>query len=133
MAIVNQRSLSMEDQQPITDKFLYVSGRVLDVPNKNKKILDFKGNSEKWGCTRRNALYYIKKADIRLQKDLKKVDKRDITARLINLLELNIQKSMRQNNYGAAISGIRCMKDLILDNESQPKKFKHGRSTAYYG
>ena len=29
--------------------------------------------SEKWGCTRRNALYYIKKADIRLQKDLKKV------------------------------------------------------------
>ena len=89
--------------------------------------------SEKWGCTRRNALYYIKKADIRLQKDLKKVEKKDITARLINLLELNIQKSMRQNNYGAAISGIRCMKDLVLDNNSQPKKFKHGRSTAYYG
>ena len=44
--------------------------------------------SEKWGCTRRNALYYIHKADLRLQKDLKKVDKRDITARLINLLEL---------------------------------------------
>ncbi len=85
------------------------------------------------GCTRRNALYYIKKADIRLQKDLKKVDKRDITARLINLLELNIQKSMRQNNYGAAISGIRCMKDLILDGDStNGKKFKHGRSTAYY-
>ena len=40
---------------------------------------------------------------------------------------------MRQNNYGAAISGIRCMKDLVLDNESKPKKFKHGRSTAYYG
>ena len=38
----------MEDQQPITDKILDVSGRVLDVPNKNKKILDFKGNSEKW-------------------------------------------------------------------------------------
>ena len=89
--------------------------------------------SEKWGCTRRNALYYIKKADIRLQKDLKKVDKRDITARLINLLELNIQKSMRQNNYGAAISGIRCMKDLVLDGETKAKKFKHGRSTAYYG
>ena len=89
--------------------------------------------SEKWGCTRRNALYYIKKADIRLQKDLKKVEKKDITARLINLLELNIQKSMRQNNYGAAISGIRCMKDLILDNQGSPRKVKHGRSTAYYG
>ena len=89
--------------------------------------------SEKWGCTRRNALYYIHKADLRLQKDLKKVDKRDITARLINLLELNIQKSMRQNNYGAAISGIRCMKDLILDNQGSPtRKFKHGRSTSYF-
>ena len=89
--------------------------------------------SEKWGCTRRNALYYIHKADLRLQKDLKKVDKRDITARLINLLELNIQKSMRQNNYGAAIGGIRLMKDLVLDGETKAKKFKHGRSTAYYG
>ena len=89
--------------------------------------------SEKWGCTRRNALYYIKKADIRLQKDLKKVDKRDITARLINLLELNIQKSMRQNNYGAAISGIRCLNDLVLDEDTRAKKFKHRRSTAYYG
>ena len=89
--------------------------------------------SEKWGCTRRNALYYIHKADLRLQKDLKKVDKRDITARLINLLELNIQKSMRQNNYGAAIGGIRLMKDLVLDNDSRPMKFKHVRSTAYYG
>jgi len=48
MAIVNLRNLSMEDQQPITDKILDVSGEVLDVPNKNKKILDFKGNSEKW-------------------------------------------------------------------------------------
>ena len=89
--------------------------------------------SEKWGCTRRNALYYIHKADLRLQKDLKKVDKRDITARLNNLLELNIQKSMRQNNYGAAIGGIRLMKDLVLDGETKAKKFKHGRSTAYYG
>ena len=48
MAKVNQRNLSMEDQQPITDKILDVSGRVLDVPNKNKKILDFEGNSESW-------------------------------------------------------------------------------------
>ena len=38
----------MEDQQPTTDKILDVSGKVLDVPNKNKKILDFKGNSESW-------------------------------------------------------------------------------------
>ena len=83
--------------------------------------------SEKWGCTRRNALYYIHKADLRLQKDLKKVDKRDITARLINLLELNIQKSMRQNNYGAAIGGIRLMKDLVLDGETKAMKFKHVR------
>ena len=48
MAKVNLRNLSMEDQQPITDKILDISGRVLDVPNKNKKILDFKGNSESW-------------------------------------------------------------------------------------
>ena len=48
MAKVNLRNLSMEDQQPITDKILDISGRVLDVPNKNKKILDFKGNSENW-------------------------------------------------------------------------------------
>ena len=47
--------------------------------------------------------------------------------------ELNIQKSMRQNNYGAAIGGIRLMKDLVLDGEAKAKKFKHGRSTAYYG
>ena len=40
MAKVNLRNLSMEDQQPITDKILDISGRVLDVPNKNKKILD---------------------------------------------------------------------------------------------
>ena len=89
--------------------------------------------SEKWGCSRRNALYYIKKADLLLQKDLKKVDKRDLIARLVNLLELNIQKSMRQNNYGAAISGIRCLKDLVLDEDTRAKKFKHRRSTAYYG
>ena len=48
MAKVNLRNLSMEDQQPITDKILDISGRVLDVPNKNKKILDFEGNSESW-------------------------------------------------------------------------------------
>ena len=48
MAKVNLRNLSMEDQQPTTDKILDVSGKVLDVPNKNKKILDFKGNSESW-------------------------------------------------------------------------------------
>ena len=88
--------------------------------------------SEKWGCSRRNALYYIKKADLLLQKDLKKVDKRDLIARLVNLLELNIQKSMRQNNYGAAISGIRCLKDLVLDEDTRAKKFKHRRLTAYY-
>ena len=39
---------------------------------------------------------------------------------------------MRQNNYGAAISGIKCMKEMILDGDSKAKKFKHGRSTAYY-
>tara|TARA_Y100001968_G_C19334872_1_gene706267 strand:+ start:726 stop:920 length:195 start_codon:yes stop_codon:yes gene_type:complete len=45
-----ERNLSMEDQQPITtNKILDVtSGKVLDVPNKNKKILDFEGNSESW-------------------------------------------------------------------------------------
>tara|TARA_B100000575_G_scaffold286463_1_gene283274 strand:+ start:1319 stop:1423 length:105 start_codon:yes stop_codon:yes gene_type:complete len=34
---------------------------------------------------------------------------------------------MRQNNYGAAIGGIRLMKDLLLDSETKAKKFKHGR------
>ena len=45
-----ERNLSMEYQQPITtNKILDVtSGKVLDVPNKNKKILDFEGNSESW-------------------------------------------------------------------------------------
>ena len=38
----------MEDQQPTTDKILDVSGKIFDIPNKNKKILDFKGNSESW-------------------------------------------------------------------------------------
>ena len=38
----------MEDQQPTTDKILDVSGKVLDVPNKNKKLLDINGNSESW-------------------------------------------------------------------------------------
>ena len=38
----------MEDQQPTTDKIIDVSVRIFDIPNKNKKILDFEGNSESW-------------------------------------------------------------------------------------
>ena len=38
----------MEDQQPTTDKILDVSVKIFYIPNKNKKILDFEGNSESW-------------------------------------------------------------------------------------
>ena len=51
MAIpLTERNLNMEDRQPITTKKILdvTLGKILDVPNKNKKILDFKGNSEKW-------------------------------------------------------------------------------------
>ena len=38
----------MEDQQPTTAKIIDISGRIFDIPNKNKKILDFERNSESW-------------------------------------------------------------------------------------
>ena len=70
--------------------------------------------SDRWGTSRKTALRAINAAHIELVNDLNEIDKHHLLARLLNQLEQAIRGSMKQKNYGAAVSGIRLMNEMII-------------------
>ena len=51
--------------------------------------------------------------------DLNEIDKHHLLARLLNQLEQSIRGSMKQKNYGAAVSGIRLMNEMIISPQKK--------------
>ena len=70
--------------------------------------------SDRWGTSRKTALRAINAANVELLNDLNEIDKHHLLARLLNQLEQSIRGSMKQKNYGAAVSGIRLMNEMII-------------------
>ena len=93
--------------------------------------------AEKYDISRRQARRIAADAYLLLKNDFEEADvnKPEMTAKILNVLESAMFQSMQKKQYAAVAANAKVLMRLIgLDNQevNHQHRFKHGRSTAYY-
>ncbi len=93
--------------------------------------------AEKYDISRRQARRIAADAYLLLKNDFEEADvnKPEMTAKILNVLESAMFQSMQKKQYAAVAANAKVLMRLIgLDTQevNHQHRFKHGRSSAYY-
>ena len=93
--------------------------------------------AEKYSISRRQARRIAADAYLLLKNDFEEADvnKPEMTAKILNVLESAMFQSMQKKQYSAVAANAKVLMRLIgLDTQevNHQHRFKHGRSSAYY-